>query len=66
MLAHSDRADLRRQALQAIEAHPSPAHKALLGALLQDSASEVRTLARAVKTHLEDLANFSPQGLRVD
>lgn len=64
MLAHSDRPDLRRLALYAVEAHPSPAHKILLDQLLLDTDPEVNTAARAVEQNLEDLANLSPETLR--
>ncbi|NQV35295.1 MAG: hypothetical protein HQ515_21555 [Phycisphaeraceae bacterium] len=57
MLALSDRADLRRLSLYAIESHPSPAHKILLDQLLQDRDAEVRLSAEAVQTKLNNLAN---------
>jgi hypothetical protein len=66
ILAKSDQADLRRWALYAIEAHPSSAHQMLLNQLLQDGDDTVRTAARAVKKHLEDLATISLESLRVN
>ncbi|NQV35326.1 MAG: HEAT repeat domain-containing protein [Phycisphaeraceae bacterium] len=65
MLAKSDRADLRRLALYAIESHPSAAHRALLEQLLKDSDTEVSTAAKAVKENLDDLANMQVETLKV-
>lgn len=66
LLAASNRADLRRMALYAIEAHPSLAHRALLEQLLQDGDSEVSRAAKAVKETFEDLANTSVEQLRAN
>ncbi len=64
ILARSERADLRRQSLHAIEAHPSPAHKRLLEQLLHDSDTEVSSAAQAIQTRLNDLANVPVETLK--
>jgi hypothetical protein len=64
MLALSDRADLRRLSLYAVEAHASPAHKVLLNQLLLDPDSEVSLAAEAVQMKLNDLANVPVDTLR--
>ena len=66
MLALSERADLRRLSLHAIESHPSPAHKKLLDQLLQDRDVEVSTAAMTVKRNLDDLAKTPLETLRAD
>ncbi len=64
MLAKSDRADLRRLALHAIESHPSPSHKRLLEQLLHESDTEVSSAARAVQIKLNNLANVPVETLK--
>ena len=64
LLAKSDRVDLRRLALPAIESFPSSAHRALLDQLLQDVDPEVSTAAGAVKKTLDDLFTVKVETLK--
>ncbi|NQV35296.1 MAG: hypothetical protein HQ515_21560 [Phycisphaeraceae bacterium] len=66
LLAKSDRADLKRLALYAIESFPSSAHRALLGQLLPDSEPEVSTAARAIRNNLDKLATTPLETLKAD
>lgn len=58
MLARSGRPDLRKMALPALRAHPTPRNQALLSSLLQDSDVEVRKSAHSVKEDLDRLAQM--------
>jgi hypothetical protein len=53
--------ELRLLAIPTLEAHPTPAHLALLEGLLQDSDERVRQAAQEARVNLRDLAESPPK-----
>jgi hypothetical protein len=60
MLAEAEEAELRLLVMDTLRAHPTPAHRAILQKLVNDSDPSVRQVAEGVAADLEKLAETPP------